>query len=110
MSIVLEEKLVISNRDFVGESGNRTSSLIRSILLSALLASTLCSAGILATSAMGPIEVSETTLLTLAGFGAAVCFTSLPLLVALYRRKQQLALIAASFLVFSMVMLAGVIS
>ncbi len=110
MSIVLEEKLDISNRVFLGESAVGASSFIRSILLSALLASTVCSAGLLATHLMGSIEVSETSAMTLSAIGAAVCFTSLPLLVALYRRKQKLALVAASFLVFSMVMLAGVIS
>ncbi len=109
MSIVLEEKLEISNA-FLGESPAGTSSLIRSILLSALLVSTVCGAGIFATRVMGPFEVTETTTATLSAVGAVVCFTSLPFLVALYRKNQPLTLIAASFLVFSMVMLAGVIS
>lgn len=110
MSIVLEEKLCTSNGSFEGASTAGTSSPVRSILLSALLASTVCSAGIMFTHAMGPFEVDETTAVTLSAVGAAVCFTSLPLLVALYRKSQQLALITASLLVFSLVMLAGVIS
>ncbi len=110
MSTVLEEKLCSSNQTFSRESAFEKRSLIRSILLSALLLSSISSVGFLATHSIGSFEVNDATAVTLSAIGAAVCFTSLPLLVALYRKKQQLALLAASFLVFSMVVLAGVIS
>ncbi len=110
MSIVLEEKLVSSGPAFVRESAVGFSSLLRSVLLSALLASVVCSAGVFSARSFGSFEFTQTATITLAAIGACVCFVSLPLLVALYRRTQQVALVAASCVVFSMVILACLIS
>ncbi len=110
MSMVLEEKLVTSNRALARASAVGTSSLLRSVLLSALLTSVVCSAGVIAARSMGSFEFTQTTTITLAAIGACVCFISLPILVALFRKKQKAALVAASFVVFSMAILASVIS
>lgn len=110
MSIVLEEKLVSSSPAFARESAVGFSALLRSVLLSALLASVVCSAGVFAARSLGSIERTQTAIVTLAAIGAGICFVSLPILVALYRKEQQVALVAASCIVFSMVILACVIS
>ena len=110
MSIVLQEKISIRTQTAARESSVESSSLLRAVLLSALLVSAVTSAGVFAARSVGSFEITEDMSMSLAYVGASLCFFSLPFLVALYRKKQQLALLAASFLVFSMVVLAGVIS
>ncbi len=61
----------------------------------------------LATHSIGSFEVNDATAVTLSAIGAAVCFYITASSGGTYRKKQQLALLAASFLVFSMVVLRG---
>ncbi len=110
MSIVLEEKLISSSPVFVRESAVGFSSLLRSVILPALLTSAVCSAGVFAARSFGSFDLTQTAMITLAAIGACICFVSLPILVALSRRKQQAALVAASCVISSMVILACVIS
>lgn len=110
MSIVLKEKRSAVNQTLVEDAFGKNSSLVRSILLSVLLVGFMVSAGVFAAGSMRSIDMTESLSTSLCIVGAGVCFFSLPFLVALYGKKQQLALIAGSVLVFSMVLLAGVIS
>ncbi len=109
MSIVLENKFSTSGQTLVKESA-ANSSMVRSVLMSLLLVAAVASAGVFAARAFGSFQLPEGLSSTLAILGATVCFTSLPLLVAVYRRQQQAALIGGSVVLFSTVLLAGIIS
>lgn len=109
MSTLLQEKRSVSGQSLVGEAP-ADSSVIRSVLLSALLLSVLCSVAVFAAKSMGPLHLSEADSMTLSTIGASVCFTSLPFLVAIYRRQERVAIMVGSLVVFSMVLLAGLVS
>ena len=109
MTSALQEKHSISSVPFVHKAtGN--SRLVRSILLSVLLVSLLSSAAVFAAKYMGSLHISNTDAITLSSIGASICFTSLPFLVAIFRRHERAAVMMGSVVVFLMVLLAGVVS
>ncbi|MBX9952970.1 MAG: hypothetical protein K2Y39_27600 [Candidatus Obscuribacterales bacterium] len=109
MTSALQEKHSISSIPLLQKT-TENSRLVRSILLSVLLVSLLSSAAVFAAKFMGSLHISNTDASTLSSIGASICFTSLPFLIAIYRRHERAAVMMGSVVLFLMVILAGVVS
>lgn len=109
MTSALQEKHSISSIPLVQRTAEK-SRLVRSVMLSALLVSSLSSVAVFAARLLSALPISEADAITLSMIGASVCFTSLPFLIAVFRRHERAAVMIGSVVVFLMVLLAGVVS
>lgn len=109
MSIVLEEKLATPNMRMAESFAVDSISIIKSVLLSTLLVTTIAGAAIFAARSATTISMTEPMSMQLAYVGAGVCFLTLPLLVVFYRMQKKLALVTGSVMFFLMVFVASVI-
>lgn len=106
MSIALHEKLVSYDDS---SKVSASSSFPPLILGSSLALSVISGFAIFAARSAGSIQLNQSEINLLATVGATICFTSLPLMVAVYRRHEKLGLIGGSVVFMSMALLAGVL-